>query len=89
MSKKLENSEYDYIQDQLQSQTNNRNQMGANLEAIKKLEAQNVALINDNIQSQKDLEKFMQKLTKKYGKGGEISIDMNTKEITLKDEGSK
>ena len=84
MSKKLENSEYDYIQEQLQSQTNNRNQMGANLEAIKKLEAQNVALINDNIQSQKDLEKFMQKLTKKYGKGSEISIDMNTKEITLK-----
>ena len=84
MSKKLENSEYDYIQEQLQSQTNNRNQMGANLEAIKKLEAQNVALINDNIQSQKDLEKFTQKLTQKYGKGGEISIDMNTKEITLK-----
>tara|TARA_B100001939_G_scaffold228354_1_gene196640 strand:+ start:175 stop:444 length:270 start_codon:yes stop_codon:yes gene_type:complete len=89
MSKKLENSEYDYIQEQLQSQTNNRNQMGANLEAIKKLEAQNVALINDNIQSQKDLEKFTQKLTNKYGKGGEISIDMNTKEITLKNEGSK
>tara|TARA_R100000231_G_C5327059_1_gene165130 strand:+ start:1350 stop:1619 length:270 start_codon:yes stop_codon:yes gene_type:complete len=89
MSKKLENSEYEYIQEQMQSITNNRNQMGSNLESIKKLEAQNVSLINTNIQSQNDLDKYMQKLTTKYGKEGEISINMNTKEITLKNEGSK
>lgn len=86
MSKKLENSEYEYIQEQMQSITNNRNQMGSNLESIKKLEAQNVSLINTNIQSQNDLDKYMQKLTTKYGKGDEISINMNTKEVTIKNE---
>lgn len=68
MSKKLEKSELTYIKDLLDDQTKNWVSIGQKYQQRKILEAQMNGLVNENLESDKDYRKNMEKIQKKYGK---------------------
>ena len=74
MSKKLEKSELEYIKDSFDSKTKNYIAIGQKYEQREIAQAEMNSLVQENLETQKDLNKYMQKLESKYGK---INIDLN------------
>jgi isopropylmalate/homocitrate/citramalate synthase len=74
MSKKLEKSELEYIKDSFDSKTKNYIAIGQKYEQREISKAEMNSLVQENLETQKDLNKYMQKLEGKYGK---INIDLN------------
>jgi|TARA_A100001518_G_C1211814_1_gene54367 hypothetical protein len=74
MSKKLEKSELEYIKDSFDSKTKNYIAIGQKYEQREVAKAQMDSLVQENLETQKDLNKYMQKLEGKYGK---VNIDLN------------
>tara|TARA_B100001094_G_scaffold4271_1_gene3865 strand:- start:1648 stop:1917 length:270 start_codon:yes stop_codon:yes gene_type:complete len=74
MSKKLEQSELEYIKELLDSKTKNYIAMGQKYEQREIFKAEMNNLVKDNIETQGDFHKNMKKLEEKYGK---INIDLN------------
>jgi len=74
MSKKLEKSELEYIKDSFDSKTKNYIAIGQKYEQREIAKAEMNSLVQENLETQKDLNKFMQKLEGKYGK---VNIDLN------------
>jgi hypothetical protein len=74
MSKKLEQSELEYIKELLDSKTKNYMAIGQKYEQREILLAQANQLVNENIELQSDFDKNMKKLEDKYGK---VNIDLN------------
>ena len=74
MSKKLEQSELEYIKELLDSKTKNYIAIGQKYEQREILHAQANKLVNENIELQSDFDKNMKKLEDKYGK---VNIDLN------------
>ena len=78
MSKKLEQSELEYIKELLDSKTKNYMAIGQKYEQREILLAQANKLVNENIELQSDFDKNMKKLEEKYGK---VNIDFNVGSI--------
>ena len=74
MSKKLEKSELEYIKDSFDSKTKNYIAIGQKYEQREIAKAEMNSLVQENLETQKDLNKYMQKLEGKYGK---VNIDLN------------
>ena len=74
MSKKLEKSELEYIKDSFDSKTKNYIAIGQKYEQREIAQAEMNSLVQENLETQKDLNKYMQKLEGKYGK---VNIDLN------------
>ena len=74
MSKKLEKSELEYIKDSFDSKTKNYIAIGQKYEQREIAKAEMNSLVQENLETQKDLNKYMQKLEVKYGK---VNIDLN------------
>ena len=74
MSKKLEQSELEYIKELLDSKTKNYMAIGKKYEQREILLAQANKLVNENLEFQSDFDKNMKKLEEKYGK---VNIDLN------------
>ena len=74
MSKKLEQSELEYIKELLDSKTKNYMAIGQKYEQREILLAQANKLVNENLEFQSDFDKNMKKLEEKYGK---VNIDLN------------
>ena len=74
MSKKLEQSELEYIKELLDSKTKNYMAIGQKYEQREILLAQANKLVNENIELQSYFDKNMKKLEEKYGK---VNIDLN------------
>ena len=74
MSKKLEKSELEYIKDSFDSKTKNYIAIGQKYEQREIAQAEMNSLVQENLETQKDLNKYMQKLECKYGK---VNIDLN------------
>ena len=74
MSKKLEKSELEYIKDSFDSKTKNYIAIGQKYEQREIAQAEMNSLVQENLETQKDLNKYMQKLQGKYGK---VNIDLN------------
>ena len=74
MSKKLEQSELEYIKELLDSKTKNYMAIGQKYEQREILLAQANKLVNENIELQQDFDKYMKKLEEKYGK---VNINLN------------
>ena len=74
MSKKLEKSELEYIKDSFDSKTKNYIAIGQKYEQREIAKAEMNSLVQENLETQKDLNKFMQKLEGKYGK---VNIELN------------
>ena len=74
MSKKLEKSELEYIKDSFDSKTKNYIAIGQKYEQREVAKAQMDSLVQEILETQKDLNKYMQKLEGKYGK---VNIDLN------------
>ena len=74
MSKKLEQSELEYIKELLDSKTKNYITIGQKYEQIEILLAQANKLVSENLELQSDFDKNMKKLEDKYGK---VNIDLN------------
>jgi isopropylmalate/homocitrate/citramalate synthase len=74
MSKKLEKSELEYIKDSFDSKTKNYIAIGQKYEQREISKAEMNSLVQENLETQKDLNKYMQKLEGKYGK---VNIDLN------------
>ena len=75
MSKKLEKSELENIKELVDSQTQNWLAIGQKYQQRKVLEAQMNSLVNDNLQSDQDYAKHIQKYKKKYGEFERINIE--------------
>ena len=67
MSKKLEQSELQYIKDLMNNQAQNFHAIGQARQTIEINIAREKELINDNLQITKDFNKNQEKLNKKYG----------------------
>ena len=74
MCKKLEKSELEYIKDSFDSKTKNYIAIGQKYEQREIAQAEMNSLVQENLETQKDLNKYMQKLEAKYGK---VNIDLN------------
>ena len=74
MSKKLEQSELEYIKELLDSKTKNYIAIGQKYEQREILLAQANKIISENLELQSDFDKNMKKLEEKYGK---MNIDLN------------
>ena len=74
MSKKLEQSELEYIKELLDSKTKNYMAIGQKYEQREILFAQANKLVSENVELQSDFDKNMKKLEDKYGK---VNIDLN------------
>jgi isopropylmalate/homocitrate/citramalate synthase len=74
MSKKLEKSELEYIKDSFDSKTKNYIAIGQKYEQREISKAEMNSIVQENLETQKDLNKYMQKLEGKYGK---VNIDLN------------
>jgi hypothetical protein len=74
MSKKLEQSELEYIKELLDSKTKNYITIGQKYEQREILLAQVNKLVSENVELQSDFDKNMKKLEEKYGK---VNIDLN------------
>ena len=74
MSKKLEQSELEYIKELLDSKTKNYMAIGQKYEQREILLAQANKLVSENLELQSDFDKNMKKLEDKYGK---VNIDLN------------
>jgi len=74
MSKKLEQSELEYIKELLDSKTKNYMAIGQKYEQREILLAQANKLVSENFELQSDFDKNMKKLEDKYGK---VNIDLN------------
>ena len=74
MSKKLEQSELEYIKELLDSKTKNYMAIGQKYEQREILLAQANKLVSENLELQSDFDKNMKKLEEKYGK---VNIDLN------------
>ena len=74
MSKKLEKSELEYIKNSFDSKTKNYIAIGQKYEQREIAQAEMNSLVQENLETQKDLNKYMQKLEGKYGK---VNIDLN------------
>ena len=74
MSKKLEQSELEYIKELLDSKTKNYMAIGQKYEQREILLAQANKLVSENVELQPDFDKNMKKLEDKYGK---VNIDLN------------
>ena len=74
MSKKLEQSELEYIKELLDSKTKNYITIGQKYEQSEILLAQANKLVSENLELQSDFDKNMKKLEDKYGK---VNIDLN------------
>jgi hypothetical protein len=74
MSKKLEQSELEYIKELLDSKTKNYIAIGQKYEQREILLAQANKLVSENVELQSDFDKNMKKLEDKYGK---VNIDLN------------
>ena len=74
MSKKLEQSELEYIKELLDSKTKNYMAIGQKYEQREILLAQANKLVSENVALQSDFDKNMKKLEDKYGK---VNIDLN------------
>ena len=65
MSKKLEKSELENVKELLDGQTKNFIAIGQKKQQIKVLEAQINSLVNDNLQSEQDYAKYIEKYKNK------------------------
>ena len=74
MSKKLEQSELEYIKELFDSKTKNYIAIGQKYEQREIVKAEMNNLVKDNIETQGDFHKNMKKLEEKYGK---VNIDLN------------
>ena len=74
MSKKLEQSELEYIKELLDSKTKNYMAIGQKYEQSEILLAPANNLLSQNLELQSDFDKNMKKLEDKYGK---VNIDLN------------
>ena len=74
MSKKLEQSELEYIKELLDSKTKNYMAIGQKYEQREILLAQANKLVSENLELQSDFDKNIKKLEDKYGK---VNIDLN------------
>ena len=68
MSKKLDKSELEYIKELFDSKTKNYIAIGQKYEQRELLLSEMNNLVKDNIETQSDFNKNMQKLQSKYGK---------------------
>jgi hypothetical protein len=87
MSKKLEKSELENVKELLDSQTKNFIGIGQKKQQIKVLEAQINCLVNDNLQSEQDYAKYIEKYKNKYGDFQSIKIENG--ELNFKNEEKK
>ena len=81
MSKKLEQSELEYIKELLDSKTKNYMAIGQKYEQREILLAQANKLVSENLELQSDFDKNMKKLEDKYGKVNIYLNDGSIKEI--------
>jgi|TARA_R100001443_G_scaffold12479_1_gene22142 hypothetical protein len=89
MSKKLEQSELEYIKELFDSKTKNYIAIGQKYEQREILKAEMNNLVKDNIETQGDFNKNMQKLEDKYGKVNINLEDGSIQEIENNEQSNK
>ena len=88
MSKKLEQSELEYIKELLDSKTKNYMAIGQKYEQREILLAQANKLVSENVELQSDFDKNMKKLEEKYGKVNINLEDGSIQEIEKNEQSS-
>ena len=89
MSKKLDKSELEYIKELFDSKTKNYIAIGQKYEQREILKAEMNNLVKDNIETQGDFNKNMQKLEDKYGKVNINLEDGSIQEIENNEQSNK